>query len=401
MIPMKRQRDYTLDHALVLANASLKQLNMDCVMQEIAKTENIYTHLCLLLNHELKITFRGAGSGSEQESQVKAIYEAIEDSLLYQTLSRFDDNRITMFSTISSPSSDFLEENEILPDLLKQDEYLNKTYPWIKMNRLHAKEDALYYPLGLLFPHVDKTSISQIANSTGIAMGATEAEAMIHGINDWIERDAYGLFLLGTLIKKNKPARCISKQSLPKSIRNDIELIESTYADELMIIDITSDINIPVFFVSFTQQDFPVQPSGLGASLCKVDALQQALFEALQARDRYNSNTVSTIQHYQAYPVLLKAFKCDLVQLHEDGGTINIDWCEVVTHEMNIDLNKQIHFIMEKIKSLGIHAYFNILFQAVNGLTLMYVLLVGVETFGMMREGLFIPIKKRGWERLT
>jgi hypothetical protein len=30
----------------------------------------------------------------------------------------------------------------------------------------------------------------------------------------------------------------------------------------------------------------------------------------------------------------------------------------------------------------------------------MYVLLTGVETFGMMREGIFLPVKKRGKEKL-
>jgi hypothetical protein len=45
--------------------------------------------------------------------------------------------------------------------------------------------------------------------------------------------------------------------------------------------------------------------------------------------------------------------------------------------------------------------YYNTLFQETNGLTLVYVLLVGAETFGMMREGIFIPIKKRGMELLT
>jgi ribosomal protein S12 methylthiotransferase accessory factor len=235
-------------------------------------------------------------------------------------------------------------------------------------------------------------------------MGATEAEALIHGINDWIERDAYGLFLLSTMIKKNKPARCIIKQSLPDSIRKHIEILESTYDDELLVIDITTDLTIPAFFVSFTKQGVPVQPSGLGTSLCKVEALEQALFEALQARDRYNSNTiearVKTLQHYQAYPALSRAFKCDLLQLRADGCTVEINWNSVVTHPLDQDLDAQINLITRKLSTLGMNAYYSHLFQESNGLTLMYVLLTGVETFGMMREGIFLPVKKRGKEKL-
>lgn len=409
-----RQRDYTLDHALVLANASLRKLNMDFTLQEIGTAGELHTFLCLMNNHKMKLTFRGAGSGLTQEAKVKAIYEAIEDSLLYQTLSHFDNDIVRMFSTQSSPSSVFLEENELFPAILKHENFLNNCYPWLKLKKLNSQDDIIYYPLSLLFPHsshiedynkyVSQNDISQIANSTGIAMGATEAEALIHGINDWVERDAYGLFLLSTFMKKNKPARCIIKKTLPNDIRNDIEVIESNYGDQLMVIDITSDFNIPSFFVSFTKQIVSVQPSGLGASLCKVDALKQALLEALQARDRYNSNTISarhkTIQHYKEYPVLLRAFKCDLIQLRDKGCTVDTNWNDVITHQLDKDLNKQINLIMCNIKNLGVSVYYNTLFQESNGLTLIYVLLIGVETFGMMREGIFIPIKRRGMETL-
>jgi ribosomal protein S12 methylthiotransferase accessory factor len=409
-----RQRDYTLDHALVLANASFKELNMNFTLQEIGKAGELSSYLCKVNNHNLQLTFRGAGSGLNQEAKVKAIYEALEDSLLYQILTSGDDQLVYMLSTLSSPSTQFLQENELFPLLLKQEDFLKNTYPWLTLKKLNAEADVIYYPLSLLFPHtshreeynqyVNQDAIAKLANSTGIAMGATEQEALIHGINDWIERDAYGLFLLCTIMKKSKPARCILKQTLPDNIKKDIEAIESTYADELMIIDITSDFDIPVFFVSFTKQMVPVQPSGLGASLSKIDALQQALFEALQARDRYNSNTVAarqkTILHYQAYPVLLRAFLCDLVQLREEGGTYDIAWNAVTTHPVDVDLHKQMNLIMAKIKSRGCDMYYNYLFKTANGLTLAYVLLVGVETFGMMREGIFHPIKKRGLEML-
>jgi ribosomal protein S12 methylthiotransferase accessory factor len=410
-----RQRDYTLDHALVLASASIKTLNMDFTLQKMASAGDLHTYLCLMKNHNMQLTFRGAGSGITEEAKVKAIYEAIEDSLLHQSLSHCDDEMISMFSTLSSPSTDFLQENELLPALLKQKDFLNNPYPWLKLKKLFAQNDIVYYPLSLLFSHtshiedynkyVSQSEISQIANSTGVAMGATESEAVIHGINDWIERDAYGLFLLNTLIKKNKLARCIIKQTLPKNIQADIEVIEKSYDDELIIIDITNDLNIPSFFVSFTKQAVPVQPSGLGASLCKIDALQQALFEALQARDRYNSNTFSarhkTIHHYQEYPALLHVFQCDLIQLREESRTIDTHWNDVITHQIDLDLHEQINLINRKLNSAGMDVYYNTLFQETNGLTLVYVLLVGAETFGMMREGIFIPIKKRGMELLT
>jgi ribosomal protein S12 methylthiotransferase accessory factor len=334
----------------------------------------------------------------------------MEESLLHQILSHHDNERISMFSTLLSPSTEFLQKKELLPAILKEKMFLNNAYPWLKLNDLSLSENFIYYPLGLLFPHashvkeynknVNQDYITQIANSTGVAAGATGVEAVIHGINDWVERDAYGLFLLNTLIKKNIPANCILKQTLPEHIKQDIEKIENAYQDELVIIDITSNLTIPAFFVSFTRQNVPVQPSGLGASLCKIDALQQALLEALQARDRYNTNTITarqkTINHYKEYPLLLGAFKCDLTQLRNENFIVYKNWDNVITHPLNSNLTHQLTLMIELTKRWGMSIYYNTLFQDPNGLTLTYILLTGVETFGLMREGIFIPIKKRG-----
>jgi ribosomal protein S12 methylthiotransferase accessory factor len=415
---MKRQpvqREFTLDHALVSANDCLLNLNMNMHFQIVGSAGKLYTYLCLINNHNIQLTFRGAGSGLSQEAKVKAVYEAMEDSLVYQTLGQINNQHIKMFSTLTSPSTDFLDQNELLPEILKSSDFLLNSYPWLKLQNLNSINDSIYYPLGLLFPHashfeyynkyINQAAISHIANSTGIAMGASEVEALIHGINDWIERDAYGLFLLNTIIKKVKPARRVVKNTLPDNLQKHIQVIENINNDELVIIDMTSDLDIPSFLVSFTKQPVPVQPSGLGASLCKIDALQQALFEALQSRDRYNDNTIisrhKTIQHYQTYPILLQAFKIDLLQLINEGCFIDIHWHESVTQKTDPDLANQLKLIIKMITARRMNIFYNVLFKDVNGVALVYVLLAGAETFGMMREGLFIPIKKRGLEQLT
>jgi hypothetical protein len=63
-----RQRNYTFDQALVLVNESLKKLNMNFSLQKIAVADDLCTYLCLMNNHEMKLTFRGAGSGLIEEA---------------------------------------------------------------------------------------------------------------------------------------------------------------------------------------------------------------------------------------------------------------------------------------------------------------------------------------------
>lgn len=223
-------------------------------------------------------------------------------------------------------------------------------------------------------------------------------------MNDWIERDAYGLFLAESIISTRKPARQIIKQTLPDVIKQDIEILEKHHNDELMIIDITTNLSIPAFLVSFTKQRVPVQPSGLGASLCKISALKQALYEAVQACDRYNQNTIesrnNTIRYYQDYPILLQAFRCDLQRLKHDSLVLDSPWENVTTHVVHPKLNQQVEIMHELMISRGCKLYYANLFHELTGLTLSYVLMVGAETFGMMREGVFTTIKKRGLEIL-
>lgn len=414
MSNMPVQRSYSLDHALALAQYCAHECNIDLNVSTVRNSKQFYTYLCMSNNHHTQLSFRGAGSGVTDEAKVKAIYESLEENLLYQVLSQVDSNKIRHFSVDSCPTLDKLKKHKLLPRFMINNEHKITDYPWLKLTRLNSVSDNLDYPLGLLFPHIVNTkhnsnvihaSVSELANSTGIAIGATWQEAIIHGMNDWVERDAYGLFLLSTVIKNRQQAKFIVKNSLPQSIRDAVREIENEHSDELIIVDITSDFGIPAFLVSFTRQSVPVQPSGLGASLCKDDAIQQALFEALQARDRYNRNTViarnKTLSYYQQQPILLQAFRCDLTSLKRDGYYKKVDWVDVASHAIDHDLDEQIHLMVELLETRGCSVYSDTIFQHENGLTLVYVLVAGAETFGMMREGMYLPIKERGMEIIS
>lgn len=364
MIATPLQRHYTLDHALALAQESLQYLNMTVSFQKMGAIHSLPSYLCQLQDHEQQLTFRGAGSGMAQEAKIKAIYEALEESILYRAAQ-------------------------------------NK--PQLTLHKLHSPDENMLIPIAQIFPHSPGKN-TKLANSTGIAIGASWLEALLHGINDWIERDAYGLFLLNTFIKTT-PAHCVAKSSLPATLDIYIKQIEQAYNEELLILDITTDFGAPAFFVTFTRQPVPVQPSGLGASLCKQEALQQALFEALQARDRYNANTVvarlNTLAHYESYPLLKKIFQCDLLQLRNNGRLLATDWTDIKTTVATPDLQHQLNCVSKLLEQRCCSIYYDILFQADNGLALVYVLVKGAETFGMMREGMFIPIKQRGMEMLN
>lgn len=410
MQPTLIHRQYQLEQALQLATEITEQLNVGLAFSTINETGDLITLLCHAHSQQQQLAFRGAGTGKSNQAKVRAVMEAMEDCLLHQSLCNLTHPAIKLFSSDNVPLNTITASNDFLPTFLFNDAYRTVNFPWLAL--CAQNKEILYYPVGLFFPHaahnenynqlLSHEQLCQFANTTGLALGLSAAEATIHGINDWIERDAYGLFILHSIIKKKIPIKLVDKKSLPVTLQLEINDIEETHHDELFVIDITSNLNIPAFLVSFSKQAVPVQPSGLGASLDKQTALHHALHEALQARDRYNQNTVNarneTIAQFINQPILLTAFKCDLTH-HIQHHSVNIiSWRQIATVSVPTELDAQIDLLQHYLSQHHLTFYSQNLFKEKNGLTLTYVLIPGLETFGTIREGIYSPIKKRGRE---
>lgn len=407
-----RHRKYQLDRALELAVESAAHLKVGLSITTIRETGDLITLLCHAHAQQQQIAFRGAGTGKSKQAKIRAVMEALEDCLLYQSMSHLTHPHIKLFTSENVPLNTMANNDEMLPAFLQNNEYRSARFPWIALQALN--KEIFYYPVGLFFPHaahnenynqtISHRQLCQYANTTGLALGLSIAEATLHGLHDWIERDAYGLFILHTIIKKKLPIRLVDKNSLPDEVRHEINIIEETHHDELFVIDITTNLTIPAFLVSFSKQPVPVQPSGLGASLDKQTALLHALHEALQARDRYNQNTIDsryeTLAQFSNQPILLKAFKCDLLHHIKHHSIDIIDWQKINSFSIPTDLDAQIELINQVLEHHHLTFYTQTLWQHDNGLTLSYVLIPEIETFGTIREGIYTPIKKRGREYL-
>lgn len=417
--PTLHDRSFSLDAALAIAQdeAERNKINYQFTLidDKANPFKNIHTVVCQANSHINRLKFTGGGSGDLKQAKIKSLYEALEETLIYQSLVKEQNSLIYFFSVDSCPSSNYLTDLELLPSFLLKNEYKDTMLPWIKLENVGNTNSGIFYPLSLFYPYTDKikkynkhfeqSKITEITNGTGIAIGANRNEAILHGIYEWIERDSYSLFLLKTLVKKSEKARFLAKETLPIELQNTIHVIEKNYDDEIIIIDITTNLNIPAFLVSFTQQPVMVQPSGMGASLCKTSALEQALLEAVQAKDRYNQNTIQvreeSIKHYQDYPLLVESIKCDVAELKIKNQFVSVSWQNVITHDQDMKEEKRLQYIQNLLNVNNHKIYHCILHESKNGISLVYVLITGLETFYLIREGIFVPLKRRGREELA
>jgi hypothetical protein len=148
------------------------------------------------------------------------------------------------------PLKGYFGSSIIVPYFLTNPDYINKPF---------------------LFDDFDYSTLSDIPTNNGTAIGTSFEEAMIHAVNELIERDAISCFLLSVFGRKNpKKVRIIDKNSLPLYLSETLAMIERDYNDELLIVDIMNDLKFPVFLVTFTKQNQPIQPIGFGASLTRI-----------------------------------------------------------------------------------------------------------------------------------
>ena len=94
----------------------------------------------------------------------------------------------------------------------------------------------------------DYTRMLRYSTNNGTAIGTDFAEAAIHAINERIERDAEGLFLIRTFLRDTpKPMRLVPVESLPSRLKTLAEDINRLTNERMFIIDITTDIGVPSF----------------------------------------------------------------------------------------------------------------------------------------------------------
>ncbi|WP_367607679.1 YcaO-like family protein [Legionella sp. W05-934-2] len=407
------QRAYKLDDALLIGLEEAAKNHITPLFKGLNNIKHEDTHLstylCSTNNHQLKLSFIGGASGFTQLSKIKALYESLEKSISFKICNNNLIDELYFFSTKSSPSTQFLLEKRLMPKLLLQEIYQNNRYPWIELIHYQNPTQKIHYPLGLIYASTPRLKnfrqdyLSELSDNTGLAIGATTDEAIIHGINQWVERDAYSLFLLKTIINKNPcPARLLLKETLPENIAKIVSTIEKQFNEKLIIMDMTSDINIPSFVVSFTKQNMLLQPQGFGTSLFKEKALIQALFESIQYKDRFNQNAKKyreeNVALLSSCPLLLKAMIGDLKYLIVNKLYTEIDWNNISSYSLHESLPQQIQFMVNLLAKQGANIYTQVLYKSSIGVAITYTLIPELENFSLIRDAKFLPIKTRGLE---
>jgi ribosomal protein S12 methylthiotransferase accessory factor len=132
----------------------------------------------------------------------------------------------------------------------------------------------------------DYSAVGRYSSNNGWAAGISETEAVVHALNEVIERDALSLLLIEQFLTSDpEPIRIVNPASLPDELAALHARAEEVVANQVSLIDMTTDLGVPAFLSFFSpERGQPARIRGAGASLSRSYAINRSLSELVQAR---------------------------------------------------------------------------------------------------------------------
>lgn len=225
--------------------------------------------------------YAGKGIG-ESQAKASAMMEGFER---YSAEKQSKDNEDILIGTFNDMSNPIELESLILPKSVNINYLKEVKLEWTKMIDIVSEEE-YDVPVNLIFhPYIPKNNDVEAfvkGNTNGLASGNVLEEAVLHGIFEVVERDAWSIF---EITKKNKKE--IDLNNIENDSINDILDKFERESVDINLLDITADIGIPTVAASSDDtilKDAALLTLGVGTHLNPDIAVLRALTEVAQSR---------------------------------------------------------------------------------------------------------------------
>ena len=242
----------------------------------------------------------------------------------------------------------------------------------------------------------DYTTVERYATNSGCAAGATRAEALVHALNEAIERDAWSVLLLRTFLAPGSPAPLvIARDSLPPGLAELAGYAEQRVGKPVFLIDMTTDIGVPsVMAYSVPEAGAPAHRFGCGASLSRRHAITRALNKILQCvatDEAFGIPEMPLPEHLREYPPFFACAVMDFSTALTRAHTV--DFAETAAPA---DPEHHLEHLVEALTGRGYRPWVREMFRAENGVTVVSVIVTGLEKFMVVTSGNLVVPGPRG-----
>ncbi|NBE80061.1 YcaO-like family protein [Micromonospora rubida] len=244
------------------------------------------------------------------------------------------------------------------------------------------------------WPHPDDDGgfrpLWHYTSSAGYAAGTTLFEALVHALNEVIERDAWSCQIARSYFGMGAPDLvAVDPATLPADLRALTDSVEELTGAPILIVSIACDTGVPAYVVCDGSADEQIRLIGSGASPVRSYALQRGLLEYLQVRTMFRYGPVDAgteaaqiTTALARYPRHLAAARFDVRELPrrtepfraEDGLPEEAPPEQLLRH------------LVDRLAAVGVHAYYRVLTRP-GAITVVDVVAPGLELLDKARAG--------------
>ncbi|WP_458404957.1 YcaO-related McrA-glycine thioamidation protein [Methanobrevibacter sp.] len=171
-----------------------------------------------------------------------------------------------------------------LPKEFEKKDINNINLEWSEVHDLVSDEDYFIPTNAIFHPYIPDSNVESLfkSNTNGLASGNVLEEAILHGIFEVIERDAWSIFEL-----THKNYSQINLDSIESEIVNETIEKFTSNGINIKLMDFTADIDVPTIAASADDtvtRDAGLLTLGIGTHLDPEVAILRALTEVAQSR---------------------------------------------------------------------------------------------------------------------
>ena len=226
------------------------------------------------------VSIYGGKGISKDHAKASAMMEGFER----YSAERQDSDK-TVISTVNDISGNYIDPKSLnLPKEYEKKDISNLNLEWNLAHDLISDED-YYIPTNAIYhPYSHDSNVESLfkSNTNGLASGNILPEAILHGIFEVIERDAWSIFEL-----THKNYSQINLDTIESDIINKTVEKFTSNGINIKLMDFTADINVPTIAASADDtitRDAGLLTLGIGTHLDPEVAILRALTEVAQSR---------------------------------------------------------------------------------------------------------------------
>lgn len=401
-IPLERA--FPLEIALSFLTSDLSQLGLTVVNKTVGQL--VQSTKCTLLGDDAKAVDFGYGKGTGKSCLTGAAFEAAEH--YFSQPQHIDASTLEYLK-----ATDFLENTPLkvtraLEALAGTSETL---LPFRRYRGLTMPQEVLY-PLALACPKFidalhddpssfkhdkfDYKSLQRYSTNSGVAIGSTEEEAIIHGLLEAIERDTLSRFLVSKFIFPNQSKiRLVETSTLPEDIQQTFKDVSSEVGGKVILVEMQNDLGIPVFLSSLTDSPFPIDVAGFGASLSRDHAALRSLYELVQCfhvTTEFHPESVQVrdnqvLKNLSRHSFHLRCAEMKLAEHCRKYGLENVAFDETPDHDCAGTVPEYLENLLCIFAKCGVSAYSTKIVSLPSGITVTHSFIDGQDHFFCVTEG--------------